>query len=78
MYGLLTPTRTKVLAVVGPGPVLRDGDVRHLLKNVHKAYVEATACNPFHETGKPVVSRRFDACLLSLLAPVDATTPPAY
>lgn len=78
VYGLLTTTRTKILIVLttDSGTWLRDNDVRHLLRNIHSIYMEATASNPFHVTGTPIKSHKFDDRIRSLLTPPDRPPHP--
>lgn len=66
IYGLMSTTKVKVLLMISQrysfGPP-RENDVRQMLKGIHKAYVDATAMNPFHKPNEPVKSKRLDGYL---------------
>ena len=73
VFALVSTTRTRILVVVSTSgsSQTRDADVKHVCRLVHKAYVEATACNPFYEAGQPIrCSKRFDACIRDILHPL--------
>lgn len=61
IYGLMSTTKVKVLLMVSQrynfGPP-RENDVRQMLKSIHKAYIDATAMNPFYKPNEPVKSKR--------------------
>lgn len=77
IYGLVSVTKVKILLAVsqhhnGAG-LTRDNDIRQLLKNIHKAYIEATLMNPFYKPNEQIKSKRFDSYLGTIFTP---STPP--
>lgn len=71
IYGLMSTTKVRVLLMINQryhfGPP-RENDIRLLLKNIHKAYVEATAMNPFYKPNEAVKSKRLDNYLDTIFA----------
>lgn len=61
IYGLMSTTKVKILLMINQrynfGPP-RENDIRLMLKNIHKAYVDATAMNPFYKPNEPIKSKR--------------------
>lgn len=67
IYGHLTTTKIKILCLISQKLVIpRENDIRQLLKNVQKAYIQATAMNPFYKVDEPIESKRLDNYLSSL------------
>ena len=69
IYGLMSTTKVKVLIIISQrfsSTLPRENDIRQMLKNIHKAYVDATAMNPFHKPNEPVKSKRLDSYLDTL------------
>lgn len=67
IYGHITTTKIKILCLLSQRLLPRENDIRQLLKNVQKAYIEATAMNPFYKPNEPVQSKRLDNYLNALL-----------
>lgn len=71
IYGLMSTTKVKILLMISQrfnfGPP-RENDVRLILKNIHKAYIDATAMNPFYKPNEPVKSKRLDSYLNTIFA----------
>lgn len=66
IYGLMSTTKVKVLLMISQrhnyNPP-RENDVRQMLRNIHKAYVDATAMNPFYKPNEPINSKRLNSYL---------------
>lgn len=66
IYGSMSTTKVKILLMISQrynvGPP-RENDIRLILKNIHKAYIDATAMNPFYKPNQPVKSKRLDSYL---------------
>lgn len=66
IYGLMSTTKFKILLMISQhynySPA-RESDIRMLLKNIHKAFVDATAMNPFYKLNELVNSKRLDSYL---------------
>lgn len=67
IYGLMSTTKVKILLMLSLkmsfGFVPRETDIRQMLKNIHRAYIDSTAMNPFYKPNEPVKSKRLDAFL---------------
>lgn len=78
IYGLMSTTKVKILLMLSlkmnQGVVPRENDIRQMLKNIHKAYIDATAMNPFYKPHQPVKSKRLDGFLDTIF--VTPTPPP--
>lgn len=70
IYGLITTTKIKILCIIDQKTIPRENDIRQMLKSIQKAYIEATAMNPFYKPSTPVQSKRLDDYLKVIL-----TTP---
>ncbi|KAI1287767.1 Trafficking protein particle complex subunit 2-like protein [Halotydeus destructor] len=59
IFGLLSTTKTKVIAVLSTinHVMLRDTEARNMLKHVHSSYVDATTSNPFYSPGDEIRSK---------------------
>lgn len=71
IYGLMSTTKVKVLLMINQRyniNVPRENDVRQMLKGIHRAYVDATAMNPFYKPNEPVKSKRLDSYLDTIFA----------
>lgn len=69
IYGLISTTKVKVLLMVSHRYNYnqpRENDIRLMLKDIHRKYVDATAMNPFYNPNEPVRSKRLDSFLDSL------------
>lgn len=66
IYGSISTTKVKVLLMISQrynfGPT-RENDVKQMLKGIHRAYIDATAMNPFYKLNEPVKSKRLDRYL---------------
>lgn len=66
IYGLMSTTKVKILLMINQrynfSPP-RENDIRLVLKNIHKAYVDATTLNPFYNPNEQVKSKRLDSYL---------------
>lgn len=65
IYGFMSTTKVKILLMISVGQQFNFGqpreiDVRSMLKSIHKAYIDATAMNPFYKPNEPVKSKRLD------------------
>lgn len=66
IYGLMSTTKVKILLMISQRHSFtspRENDIRLMLKNIHKVYIDATAMNPFYKPNEPVKSRRLDSYL---------------
>lgn len=67
IYGLMSTTKVKVLLLLNLkmnyGFLPRENDIRQMLKNIHRSFVDATAMNPFYKPNEPVNSKRLNAYL---------------
>lgn len=66
IYGLMSTTKVKILLMISQRynqNQPRENDIRFMLKSIHKAYVDATAMNPFYKPNEPVKSKRLDSYL---------------
>lgn len=88
IFGLMSTTKVKILLMISQRYNFgqpRENDIRLMLKNIHKAYVDATAMNPFYKPNEPVKSKRLDTYLDTIFvaaaaassAPADATAAAA-
>lgn len=71
IYGLMSTTKVKVLLIISQqynNAPARESDISVLLKNIHKAFVDATAMNPFYKLNELVNSKRLDCYLESVFA----------
>lgn len=72
IYGLMSTTKVKILLMISQRDYnyspARESDIRLLLKNIHKAFVDATAMNPFYRLNELVNSKRLDAYLDTIFA----------
>lgn len=79
IYGLMSTTKVKVLLMVSHrynyNPP-RENDIRLMLKDIHKKYVDATAMNPFYNPNEPVKSKRLDRFLDSLFTSISPVAAP--
>lgn len=66
IYGHMSTTKVKVLLMVSQryhlGPP-RENEIRQMLKNIHRAYIDATAMNPFYKPNESVKSKKLDSYL---------------
>lgn len=63
IYGLMSTTKVKVLLMLNHRynqNQPRENDIRLMLKDIHRKYVDATAMNPFYSPNEPVRSKRLD------------------
>lgn len=66
IYGLMSTTKIKVLLMIGQRynyETPRENDIRSMLKNIHRAYIDATAMNPFYKSSETIKSKRLDTFL---------------
>jgi hypothetical protein len=67
IYGMVSTTKVKILLMLSLkmnyGLLPRENDIRLMLKNIHKAYIDATAMNPFYKPLQPVESKRLNRFL---------------
>lgn len=78
IYGLISVTKVKVLLAVSQhynSGLTRENDIRLLLKNIHKAYIDSTAMNPFYKPNEPIKSKRFDSYLDTIFTPTPPMSP---
>lgn len=76
IYGYITTTKIKIISLISQRLITpRENDIRQLLKNIQKIYIEATAMNPFYELNKPVKSKRLDNYLSTILNPTPSPNP---
>jgi len=67
VFGYVTNTRIKFVIIVDSANTsLRDNETRQMFRRLHTAYTNAIA-NPFYVPGQPIVSRKFDVVVRSLL-----------
>lgn len=84
IYCFMSTTKIKILMMLSLknyGHMPREDDIRQMLKNIHRAYVNATAMNPFHKPNEPIKSKRLDSYLDTIFHPNQTATnvpqPPA-
>ncbi|CAO3693266.1 unnamed protein product [Rhizopus microsporus] len=68
VYGYITNTRVKIIAVVSvTDGIIRDADMKALFRKIHSAYV-ANVCNPFYnvDSQKPITSKSFTKAIESI------------
>ncbi|KAL3139448.1 hypothetical protein ABBQ38_003778 [Trebouxia sp. C0009 RCD-2024] len=65
VYGYISNTRIKFILVVDE-MLQKEDEVRMVFKRFHTAYVDAVS-NPFYTTSTPVVSKRFDASVRTMV-----------
>lgn len=73
IYGLLSTTKVKILLMLSQRynySQPRENDIRQMLKNIHKAYIDATAMNPFYKPSEPIKSRRLNSYLDSIFTDI--------
>lgn len=79
IYGLMSTTKVKILLMINQRynqNQPRENDIRLMLKNIHKAYIDATAMNPFYKSNEPVKSKRLDSYLDTIFTdPNSGQTP---
>lgn len=66
IFGLMSTTKVKILLMISQRYNYvppRENDIRQMLKNIHKAFIDATAMNPFYKPNEVVKSKRLDAFL---------------
>lgn len=66
IFGSMSATKVKVLLMIGQRHNYtppRENDIRQMLKNIHKAYIDATAMNPFYKPNEPISSKRLNSYL---------------
>lgn len=71
IYGLMSTTKVKILLMINQRynyATPRESDIKLILKNIHKAYVDATAMNPFYKPNEQVKSKRLDSYLDTIFA----------
>lgn len=71
IYGLLSTTKVKILLMLNQRYCYgqpRENDIRQTLKNIHKAYIDATAMNPFYKPSEPIKSKRLNSYLDTIFA----------
>lgn len=69
IYGLLSTTKVKILLMLSQRCSYgqpRENDIRQMLKNIYKAYIDATAMNPFYKPSEPIKSKRLNSYLDSI------------
>lgn len=77
IYGLMSTTKIKILLMLSNkmnyGLLPRENDIKQMLKNIHKVYVDATAMNPFYKPNEPIRSKRLDSYLETIFNPTVST-----
>ena len=78
IYGFMSTTKVKVLLMIGQRfnhETPRENDIRLMLKNIHRAYIDATAMNPFYKPNEPIKSKRLDTYLDTIFQAISPRSP---
>jgi len=62
----MSTTKVKILLMIGQRysyETPRENDIRLMLKNIHRAYIDATAMNPFYKMNEPIKSKSLNKYL---------------
>lgn len=67
VYGYLTSTEAKLVAVLSDGGDAREAELRQLFRRLHGLVIAALS-NPFYAAGTPIASAKFGAAARQLVA----------